>query len=243
MPDSTFPSNQSLPVAPSSPPLPDSPAGFPAVPASPIPSPQAHVPSNEVEEDLMPPPVSVSPRPVSSPSLTASPSPASTGIPQVRFALGLPYLAYVNIGSRLQRTPHVSSPYCPNARAYSSSEVCYTFGVPHVLVGDVKAVVHVAVRVAACPLPRCQSSLPMTSHHRMVPYTHGVLHAVTSSTLRQALFGSAEDGVADGAGVAENRLASFLSTVPGPEEAGGMGLAGPDSIIFSDDEGEGGGLW
>lgn len=63
----------------------DSPAAFPAVPASPIPSPH-----ESSDADLMPPPVSVSPRPAASTSpspssLTASPSPASTGNPQVRY--------------------------------------------------------------------------------------------------------------------------------------------------------------
>lgn len=62
----------------------ESPAAFPAVPASPIPSPQGYVPSNDGEDGLIPSPVSVGTRPATSPSLTASPSPASTGNPQVR---------------------------------------------------------------------------------------------------------------------------------------------------------------
>ncbi|CAM9623025.1 unnamed protein product [Pylaiella littoralis] len=67
----------------------DSPSAFPAVPASPIPSPREYIPSSsDGVGGLMPPPVSVSPRPATSPSLTASPSPASTGNPQALFEEG-----------------------------------------------------------------------------------------------------------------------------------------------------------
>lgn len=57
----------------------------------------------------------------------------------------------------------------------------------------------------------------------------------------QALFGSSEEGA--GAGAPENRLASFLNSVPGAEEAGGVGVTGTDSGLGSDEDGEGGGLW
>ncbi|CAM9888099.1 unnamed protein product, partial [Ectocarpus sp. 12 AP-2014] len=67
----------------------ESPTAFPAVPASPIPSPHEYVhSSSDGDAGLMPPPVSVSPRPATSPTLTASPSPASTGNPQTLFEDG-----------------------------------------------------------------------------------------------------------------------------------------------------------
>lgn len=63
------------------------------------------------------------------------------------------------------------------------------------------------------------------------------------STPLQPLFGSAEEG-AGGPGTSENRLTSFLNSVPGAEEGGGVGVVatGTDSGI-SDEEGGGGGLW
>lgn len=69
--------------------LPESPSAFPAVPASPIPSPQGvRIPADGEEgtsnNTLIPSPVSLSERQATSPSPTASPSPASIGNPQAR---------------------------------------------------------------------------------------------------------------------------------------------------------------